>query len=79
MSSNEIFVSANSKIRQVSPVLKFDLIYDNISTQKPKQSKVLSKMKGRAKSDINMIYLPNRKFLAELSSHLIDRSFKRNR
>lgn len=40
---------------------------------------MLSKLKGRTKSDVNMIYLPNRKFIAELNSHLIDRSFKRNR
>jgi len=40
---------------------------------------VLSKLKGRTRSDVNMIYLPTRKFIAELNSHLIDRSFKRNR
>ena len=79
MNSNEIFVSANSKIREVSPILKFDLIFDNLSIQKPKESKVLSKLKGRTKSDVNMIYLPNRKFIAELNGHLIDRSFKRNK
>ena len=79
MSSNEIFVAANNKIQQVNPILKFDLIQDNFSSSKMKQSKALSKLKGRTKSDVNMIYLPNRKFLAELNSHLIDRSFKRNR
>jgi hypothetical protein len=78
MSSYEIFVTTNSKIKQVNPIPKFDLIYENLVTEKIKVSTVLSKLKGKMKSDVNMIYLPNRKFIAELNSHLVDKSFKRN-
>lgn len=78
MSNYEIFVRPNSRIKKMNPMPKFDLIYDNLVTEKQKVSQVLSKLKGRNKSEVNMIYLPSKKFIAELNSHLIDRNFRRN-
>jgi hypothetical protein len=75
----EIFVVPGKKIKQLNPIPKFDLIYDSLSHPKVKNSRALSSMKGKINSSVKMIRLPSKQFVAELNSHLVEKTFQRNK
>ena len=63
MADCEIFVKPSSEIKQINPIPKFDLILDNLKSQKFEESWVLAKLKRKTKSEVNMVYLPSKVFI----------------
>ena len=63
MQNYEIFVKPNSQMKQMNPMPKFDLIYENLKSNKTEESDMLAKLKRRTKSQLKMVHLPSLHFI----------------
>ena len=63
MQNYEIFVKPNSQMKQMNPMPKFDLIYENLKSKKTEESDMLAKLKRRTKSQLKMVHLPSLHFI----------------
>lgn len=63
MQNYEIFVKPNSQMKQMNPMPKFDLIYENLKAKKTKESDMLANLKRRTKSQLKMVHLPSLHFI----------------